>query len=810
MGERDRIRSLETQLRQALAECERLRKENERFRSRAANRPPDTSHEPLRAEAAAQVHRLSPASEKIALFRSLFRGRDDTYALRWASRKGRAGYSPACGNEWHPSLCGKPEGKCARCPNRELLPLTDGVIREHLRGRKTVGIYPLLSDETCWFLAVDFDKGGWREDAVAFLNACRENNVPAALERSRSGNGAHAWIFFSEPVPARLARQLGSALLTLAMERRYEIGLDSYDRLFPNQDTLPKGGFGNLIALPLQGEARREGNSVFVDETFTPYPDQWAFLSAVPRLTGAAAERVVHSLASDGHVLRVRHVDGEPELREPWRLPPSGTSENRPIPGPFPEAVRVVQGDLAYIEKNGLPPGLLNRLVRIAAFQNPEFYRAQAMRLSTFGKPRVIHCAEDFPEHVGLPRGCLDEAICLLEAHGIAVHLVDERHGGTPLDVTFRGQLQDLQAEAARALLAYDTGILCATTAFGKTVVAAWLIAARAVSTLVLVHRTQLLEQWRERLSAFLGVSLKAIGQIGGAKNRPTGLLDVATLQSLHRKGRVKDLVAEYGHVIVDESHHVPAFGFEQVLRKVKARYVLGLTATPTRKDGHHPILTMQCGPVRFSVEPKKAAAARPFSHEVIPRWTSFVVDPQTTLAGIQALYSALARDPSRNELILKDVLESLGQGRSPLVLTERLDHLDLLAHRLEESGARLLVFRGGLGRRERRRFAEEMRSIPSSEPRAIVATGRSIGEGFDDARLDTLFLALPIAWRGTLQQYAGRLHRVHAGKRVVRIYDYVDAEVPVLLRMYHKRVRGYRAMGYEFREEGLNGPASR
>ncbi len=488
---------------------------------------------------------------------------------------------------------------------------------------------------------------------------------------------------------------------------------------------------------------------------------------------------------------------------------PSGPPDDRPVPGPFPDSVRVVQGNLVYIEKKGLPAGLLNRLVRIAAFQNPEFYRAQAMRLSTFGKPRVIHCAEDFPEHVGLPRGCLDEALRLLEGHGIGVDLVDERHGGVPLDVTFQGELQELQQEATKALLPHDAGLLCATTAFGKTVVAAWLIAARAVNTLVLVHRTQLLEQWRERLSAFLGVPVEAIGQIGGAKNRPTGLLDVATFQSLHRKGRVKDLVADYGHVVVDECHHVPAFGFEQVLRQVKARYVLGLTATPIRKDGHHPIITMQCGPIRFNVGPKKAAVDRPFSHEVIPRWTSFVADPKAADAGIHALYSALARDPMRNELILSDVRKALGDGRSPLVLTERLGHLDELVARLEGAGVRLLVFRGGLGRRQRRQLAEEMRSIPDSEPRVIVATGRSIGEGFDDARLDTLFLALPIAWRGTLQQYAGRLHRAHAGKRVVRIYDYVDAGVPVLLRMYQKRVRGYRAMGYEIREGGSSGPAS-
>jgi len=582
------------------------------------------------------------------------------------------------------------------------------------------------------------------------------------------------------------------------MESRYQIGFDSYDRFFPSQDTLPKGGFGNLIALPLQSVPRQNGNSVFLNDDFEPFADQWAYLASAHRTTGSEVEKIVAEAERKGSVLGVRAVeDDDAETVTPWELRPSGWTKPAPIRGTLPDKVHLILGNLLYLEKEGLPPALVNRLIRLAAFQNPEFYRAQAMRLNTFGKPRIVHCAEDFPHHVGLPRGCLPELSALVEGLGIRVTIEDHRVAGQPVDVAFQGTLSDRQEEAARALLAHETGVLSAATAFGKTVVASRLIAARRVNTLVLVHRTQLLEQWRERLSAFLGVPAKEIGQIGGARSKPTGRIDVAMLQSLVRKGEVKDLVADYGQVIVDECHHVSAFAFEQVLRKVKARYVLGLTATPIRKDGHHPIITMQCGPIRYRVDARVDAALWPFEHVVLTRPTAFRVEGDAMESGIQALYGRLAGDEERNARILRDLSASVEEGRSPLLLTERVDHLEAFERRLAAFPYRTIVFRGGQGRRQRRSIREELDSIDASEKRVILATGRSIGEGFDDARLDTLFLALPISWRGTLQQYAGRLHRRHADKKVVQIYDYVDTEVPVLMRMYQRRLRGYKAMGY-------------
>jgi len=790
--------NLELRLRELERECASLRSENAHLRALLGLSMPEslgTTAPPAAPSPQSTVTGKSAAHEKIALFRSLFRGRADVFAKRWESNTGKSGYSPACRNEWVAGVCSKP---CSKCTNCDYSPLTDEVIRDHLSGKATVGLYPLLTDETSWFLAVDFDKTSWMADVRAFLETCEELGVPAYLERSRSGNGGHVWIFFDRPITAAQARRLGSAILTRTMDRRHEVGLDSYDRLFPNQDTMPKGGFGNLIALPLQKAPRDQGNSVFVDREFNPHPDQWAFLAEVRRMRESEVDALVEQAALTDSVLGVRMSETEEDAEaDPWTLPPSGARVERPIAGPFAPAVRVVQGNLIYVEKDGLPPAMLNRIIRLAAFQNPEFYQAQKMRMSTYGKPRIIGCAEDFPNYVGLPRGCLGELLNMLTQHDIKVNLVDERNSGNPIDVRFCGSLTPWQQQAAQALLAHEMGILSATTAFGKTVVGSWLIAERRVNTLVLVHRRQLLDQWRERLATFLGVPKKAIGQIGGGRDKPTGIVDVGVIQSLSHKGVVKDIVAHYGQVIVDECHHLSAFSFELLLKQAKARYVVGLTATPVRKDGHHPIIMMQCGPIRFRVDAKEQAATRPFDHVVITRKTEFHLPAESAELSIQDVYAALGADEARTRLIVADTLQAVVAQRSPLILTERTQHAEQLAAFLSARVENVILLRGGMGAKQRRAVSERLASIPEGAPRVIIATGRYIGEGFDDARLDTLFLAMPVSWRGTLQQYAGRLHRLHDQKHVVQVYDYLDAEVPMLARMYEKRLKGYKALGY-------------
>jgi superfamily II DNA or RNA helicase len=778
------------------AECSALRRENEELRRQLAITPravPDSRRAPN-----GTVTNKSPADEKVALFRKLFRGREDLYAVRWIGKDGKAGYSPAALKDWS-----KPDAKGR--PQRTFLPMTDEVIYDHLTGKQTVGVYPLLTDESCWFLAADFDKEGWQEDAGVFLERCRANEVPAALERSRSGRGGHVWIFFSEATPAQLARKLGAALLTQAMDRRHQVGLDSYDRFFPNQDTMPKGGFGNLIALPLQFAPRQEGNSLFLDDAFVPHDDQWAFLSGLVRVSLEKVAAVVTEAERGGGVIGLRMaLTDESDGEDPWLRPPSRRKADAPIHEPMPKEVQVVRGDLVYVAKAGLPSAMLNRLLRIAAFQNPEFYRAQAIRLSTFGKPRVIRCGEDLAQHIGLPRGCLVEVVSLFEDHGITPVIRDERHPGRPISAKFHGELHPEQLEAADALLKHDEGVLAATTAFGKTVIAAHAIAKRGVNTLVLVHRRQLLDQWRERLALFLGLDPAEIGTVSGGRKKPGGLVDVALLQSLNRKGEVPDFIGDYGHIVVDECHHLSAFSFETVLRRAKARFVLGLTATPIRKDGHHPIIFMQCGPIRFRVDARKHAATRPFQRLVVPRPTGFRVAPDAELP-IQQIYLELAANQSRNALIVRDVLAAIAGGRSPLILTDRTSHADAFAQSLQGQVTHVVMLKGGQSARERGIAAGALAAIPGDAQRVIIATGRYIGEGFDDSRLDTLFLASPVSWRGTLQQYVGRLHRLHDAKREVRVYDYIDGAVPVLARMFEKRRRGYEAVGYTIQD--LNAP---
>ncbi len=782
------LETLETQLRERVQEVESTRARIQDLQAQ------------IRALDEAVVPAFSPGlqlspSEKVRLFRSIFRGREDVYPRLWISKKGnRKGYTPVCMNEGDRALCDKFRVKCADCPNRRIAPLDDQVVLDHLQGRHVIGIYPLLLDETCWFLAADFDGEGWREDAVAVLETCQQNGVPAALERSRSGEGAHLWIFFTGPVPAATAGRLGCFLLTETMNRRPQLSMASYDRLFPNQDTMPQGGFGNLIALPLQQAARKAGNTVFLDPRLEPHPDPWAYLANLPRMSPAKVDTLVEAAAKQGRILGVRFDPLDDGLGEtPWERPPSGRPKKIRIEGPIPVSVKTVRSQQIFVEKAGLPTGLHAEIKRLAAFQNPEFYQKQAMRFSTNGIPRIICAAEEHPAHIALPRGCEEDLKSRLAEYGTRLEVEDRRCIGDPMEVTFQGQLTEVQQTAVEALRAHDLGIFVAPPGTGKTVLGAYMSALRGVNTLVIVHRKPLLDQWRAQLQVFLGLGKKEVGQIGGGKHKATGRIDVAMIQSLAGREGVMDLVGTYGHVIVDECHHAPAVSFERVMREVKARYVLGLTATPYRRDGLQRLLHFQCGPIRYQVQPRSEEGQHPFSNRLLIRATRFFAQ-----GSIQELYAALVADPHRNAQILQDVRKALGEGRSPIVLTERRDHLDILMEALKDAAPYVVVLRGGVSAKARRMALQRLVEVPLDQPRLILATGRYIGEGFDDPRLDTLFMAMPIAWKGTLVQYAGRLHRLHPGKREVQIYDYVDDSLAVFRKMFEKRMRGYRAMGYQ------------
>ncbi len=766
--------------------------------------------EPSENNVISNINSYSDPLIKIKLFMSLFKGRNNVYATRVVNKKGETYYPPVCLNIWKPGICGKPKMKCANCSQKKYAALDEKVIAKHLKGAIIAGIYPLLPDETCYFLAIDFDGDGWQKDVLVLREVCHKFSIPIAVERSRSGEGAHVWFFFEKPIPAIQARKLGTSLITYSMNKRHEINFKSYDRFFPNQDTMPKGRLGNLIALPLQKMARAEGNSVFIDEDFKPIPDQWEFLANIKKLTADEVEMYISKLFH-GNELGVLKKDDE-NNQKPWETTKVQLEKND-----FPEEIEVVKANMLFLNKSGISPKGLNYLKRLAAFKNPEFYRAQAMRLPTFNKPRVISCSDETEKYLCLPRGCEADLKELFKKLEINNRWIDKTNLGRKIDVEFKGKLWDEQTFVINELLKYENGVLSGTTAFGKTVVAIKLIAERKVNTLILVNRIQLLSQWKDSLEEFLNINeslpeinqdkkagrkrkRSVIGQIGGGKNDLTGIIDVGVMQSLNRKGEVNDCVKNYGLVIIDECHHISAFSFEQILKSTNAKYVYGLTATPTRKDGHHPIIFMQCGPIRYSDDAKKQAEKRPFNHFIIPRFTPFKVplDKIEKDITIQELYSEIVDNEMRNQLIVNDVVKCFESGRNCIVLTERTAHVDILTKKISEKVFDVISLTGGMGRKETREILTKIVETPPDKQLTLVATGKYIGEGFDEPRLDTLFLAMPISWKGTLHQYAGRLHRLFENKKEVQIYDYVDVHVRMLEKMYSKRLTGYASIGYK------------
>ncbi len=650
--------------------------------------------------------------EKISIFKNLFRGRTDVYPVRWSSQNGKSGYSPACANEWRPGICGKPKIKCADCNSRSLLPVTDEVIYNHLSGKITVGIYALLPNDYCWFLAVDFDKSEWREDATWFLRSCEELALPAHLEVSRSGKGAHVWLFFSQAVTAADARRLGSAIISHTCARNRQLELSSYDRLFPNQDRMPKGGFGNLIALPLQKEPRARGCSVFVDDQLNPIENQWDYLANIERIRPEQIETAITNAVGPSHPLDIAFILEEDE-REPWKQPPT---KSPTIEGSLPDRLDIVLADRIYFDKAALPRQLQNRLVRLAAFQNPTFYQNQALRLSVWNTPRIIGCADNLAHHIALPRGCLGDVLTLLNTNNVSYQIDDKRFDGETIQVEFVGTLRPDQDKAIKTMLKQDTGVLCAPPAFGKTVTAAAIIAKRSVNTLILVHRKELMMQWRERLGTFLDLGTVKIGNRGGSRRKLHGKIDIALMQSLARNPE-DNIIGQYGQVIVDECHHISATSFEGLLKQSKARFVLGLTATPIRRDGWHPIIFMQCGPIQH-----RAANAidAPDQLIVIPHLVDTSISNFSS-DSIQHLFNALAEDDTRNKVIVEDILSAYRNGHKILVLSERVAHLSVLEQLLKSSVQELHVLHGKTLKKERTNIMTRLEQLPPDAPRVLL-----------------------------------------------------------------------------------------
>jgi superfamily II DNA or RNA helicase len=792
----------------ASLEVERLRLEDELRALEDARR----GLLPLSPESSASGV-LQPA-EKVALFLSLFGARRSVYPKLWENPKaGKKGYSPACENEWRRGVCAKPKVKCSECRHQKFPPLDASAVEAHLRGAHTVGTYAIREDDSCIFLAADFDEDGWWEEAQAYGQVAANALVPVALERSRSGNGAHAWTFFAEPVPAVLARRLATILLAKTSAARPSMSLRAYDRLFPNQDTMPAGGFGNLIALPLAKVPRQQGNTVFIDEQRRPYADQWAYLASLRRLPRDELDRLLERLAPPAPISTPAADAGAAFSLE---------SDERALDLSCPKIpTSAIQGEVTlrldaavHIPRTTLPPALLANLKRLATFANPVFYEKQRLRFPTYDTPRFLFAGEWHPDRLVLPRGVLEEAQRLIEDAGATAIIHDSRPVARRIRWTFSGQLRPEQELAVREMMKHERGVLAAPPGAGKTVMGCALIARHRTATLVLVHRAVLLDQWRQEATSLLGLKKKDIGVWRGKTTTRTGRLDIAMLPSLARHENPAEVFAQYGLVIVDECHHVPAVSFEALLKACTCRHIVGLTATPQRKDGLERLMHLQCGPLRHSLaETREEAVPR----VVFVRKSSFQVEPNLgPKPPLHEVWQALVEDAGRTEQIASDIWSSMSEGRSPLVLSDRKAHLEKIEAAVGRlrGAAEVSVFRfsSSDGVKRRREIRAELEARAAEGSRFVIfATAALVGEGFDLPRLDTLFLAMPLSFKGRLIQYAGRLHRAHADKTEIRVYDYLDENHPITLAMFRRRAAAYRQMGYRFAiDESIGGAALR
>lgn len=736
-------------------------------------------------------------NEKIKVFMNYFRGRDDVYPYLSIDKNNPKikYYIPACVNEWKQGVCNKTMGKkCKNCQYRENKPLSKEVIYNHMYGNNPIGIYPLLENDTCYFLSLDFDNKNTnndiKSDVLAFASICDEYEIPIAIERSRSGNGIHIWIFFDINIKALTARKLGSLLLSKTMEIS-NISISSFDRMFPNQDTLPKGGYGNLIALPFQNEPSKYGNTLFVDRNFIKIDNQIQYLNSIHKLTEKEIFEKIEKLSNETIDIGHEVVDMKKEVIAKCK----NNIE-------YPKSIKVILNDMVYIDKANLSGVVKNSFRRLATFANPEFYKKQKLRMSVYNIPMIIDCSKEDDKYLKLPRGTYEYLESLCKNNNVKIIKTDKRFKGNEIDVVFNGRLRDEQQLALDNLLKYDNGILCAPTGFGKTVIGCKIIEERKVNTLILINKLQLLNQWKDRIKEFLNV--EEVGEISSKKKNITNVIDVASIKSLWNNGEVLDIAKNYGMIIIDECHHTAAYTFEQAINTGNARYVYGISATPERENGHTPIIKMQCGDIRYKVDSLKFNKELNIPMKVIVKKSHLnFTNPNVDNYELNEINDLIAKDVIRSENIIKDIKKEYENGKNILVLTERLELMNYVYDKLSKYTNNIFKYYGGIGKTVLKNYEELINQINEiGSNKIIVATGSYIGEGFDDSKLDVLFLTMPISGQTRVTQYAGRLHRKDDNKKEILIYDYVDDNFAKTRNMFLKRKKTYEKLGYEIVED--------
>lgn len=779
-------------------------------------------------------------TEKMAnKFFCRFWGRQDVYAKRNEKKDtGETSYFPQCNNFWT-EVCYRKQRKnvsCNDCKYRSYTNLTKKDILMHLRGKSynasdVIGVYPLLTDGTCRFLVFDFDnhdKGAekkdfaneddtWIEEVEAMRKICVLNGIDPLVERSRSGRGAHIWIFFDKPISAALVRKFGTALLDKGAEQVNLKSFKYYDRMLPAQDTLPKGGLGNLIALPLQGKALKDGNSAFIDRNWNAYPNQWEILWSKPRLSQEFIEIKIREWITT--IEDTLTVDTDEDREKPWKN--SREFSIADVDG----KMHLTLSNGIYVDSTNIRVALQNKIRRMAAISNPVYYKNQAIGTSNYDTSRWIYLGQDhLSGYIEIPRGLYSTLIDNIEQAKIPYEIEDERQNGKTINVEFKGELREEQKVAMNDILQFDNGILHAATAFGKTVVCSAIIAEKKVNTLIILESSALMEQWKEALDEFLDINeelpeyktktgrirvrKEVIGRLQGAHDSMTGIIDIAMAGSLCKKGEFHNLLNEYGMVLVDECHHAASDTISNVLKEVKAKYVYGVTATPKRGDGLEKINYMLIGPIRHSYTAKEKAKSQGIEHLVYPRFTP-VVAPRGIIKEKMhpnEAYDIIRNNEIRDDLIVEDIKECVAAGRTPVVLSRYKEHSEKLYERLKDYANHVFLMTGNNSKKEHKKILEQLHEVDAKETLILIATGSLIGEGFDFPRLDTLFMAMPVSFRSVVEQYAGRLNRDYDGKENVIVYDYVDSHIPMFDNMYTKRLKAYRQIGYDI----CSGPKSR